>query len=208
MRERIERDRSREAGSGVLSLSRMPPHPDHEILALLRRRDPRGFDQAYTRYATRLFSFLCRLAGRSQRPLAEDLLQQTFLKLAEHGAELRSDSDLRAWLFTVARHAFLGQLRGVRLETGSPSLELVADYAPDAEGRLMLGDVEQALERLSVADRELLLLIGVEGFEPRAASRVLGLEPATLRKRLARARQRLLAELARAAPARGKEARS
>ena len=185
----------------------MAPNPDHETLTLLARRDPRGFDQAYARYGARLFSFLTRLVGRAERHLAEDLLQQTFLRLAEHGPELRAGSDLRAWLYTVARNAFLGQVRGRRLATET-NLELVADYAPDAETRLMLGDVEQALSRLRLEDRELLLLVGAEGLEPLAVSRMLGLEPATLRKRLARARQRLLEELERAAPRAIEEASS
>lgn len=173
------------------------PNPDQETLTLLRRRDPRGFDQAYAKYGARLFSFLSRLLGLTERHLAEDLLQQTFLKLAEHGAELRADSDLRAWLYTVARNAFLGQLRGRRLTADAPALELVADVTPDAEARLMLGDVEGALSRLRWEDRELLLLVGAEGLEPQAVSKLLGVEPAALRKRLERARQRLLVELER-----------
>jgi RNA polymerase sigma factor (sigma-70 family) len=183
-------------------------HQDQETLRLLRRRDPRGFDQAYARYAARLLTFLCRLAGRGQRHLAEDLLQQTFLKLAEHGPELRPDSDLRAWLYTVARHAFLAQLRGRRHEVEGPSLELVCSYSADAEARLILGDVEEALSRLRLEDRELLLLVSTEGLEPVTVAGMVGLEPATLRKRLARARQRLLAELERAAPRAAKEASS
>jgi len=186
------------------------PNPDQETLTLLRRRDPRGFDQAYATYAVRLFSFLTRLVGRAERPLAEDLLQQTFLKLAEHGPELRADSDLRAWLYTVARNAFLGQVRGRHTTAEGPSLELIADFAPDAEARLMVGDVEAALLRLRLEDRELLLLVGAEGLEPRAVSKLLGLEPATLRKRLERARQRLLLELERgeSRPAAAKEVSS
>jgi RNA polymerase sigma factor (sigma-70 family) len=186
----------------------MTPNPDQQTLALLRRRDPRGFDEAYARYGARLFTFLCRLLGSGQRHLAEDLLQQTFLRLAEHGPELRADSDLRAWLYTVARNAFLGQVRGRRLAAEAASLELVADYSAETEARLMLGDVEQALARLRLEDRELLLLVGAEGLEPLAVSRLLGVEPATLRKRLARARQRLLHELEQAAPRAVKEASS
>lgn len=178
----------------------MAPNPDQETLTLLGRRDPHGFDQAYAKYGARLFSFLCRLVGRADRHLAEDLLQQTFLRLAEHGPELRADSDLRAWLYTVARNAFLGQMRGRRLAAEAVNLELLADYSPDVEARLMLGDVEQALSRLRVEDRELLLLVGAEGLEPLTVAKLLGIEPPTLRKRLERARQRLLQELERATP--------
>ena len=186
----------------------MAPNPDQETLTLLGRRDPRGFDQAYAKYGARLFTFLNRLLGPAQRHLAEDLLQQTFLRLAERGPELRADSDLRAWLYTVARNAFLGQWRGRRLELEASNLELIADYSADVEARLMLGDVEQALSRLRLEDRELLLLVGGEGLAPLAVSRLLGVEPATLRKRLARARQRLLHELERAAPRALKEVSS
>jgi RNA polymerase sigma factor (sigma-70 family) len=184
----------------------MPSHPDRETLALLARRDPRGFDQAYASYGSRLYAFLRRVLGADQGHLADDLLQQTFLKLAEHGPELRADSDLRAWLFTVARHAFLGQMRGRRLISEPAGLELIQDYSADAEARLLLGDVEQALSRLRLEDRELLLLVGVEGLEPQAVARMLDLEPATLRKRLARARQRLLQELETVQPRIAKEA--
>ena len=135
----------------------MATNPDPEILRLLGRRDPRGFDLAYAEYGARLFSFLSRLVGHGQQPQAEDLLQQTFLRLAERGPELRRDSDLRAWLFTVARNAFLGQVRGQKQAAEAVNLELVADYSPDAEARLMLGDVERALSRLRLEDRELLL---------------------------------------------------
>lgn len=186
----------------------MASTPDHETLALLARRDPRGFDAAYAKYGARLFSFLNRLLGTGQRQLAEDLLQQTFLRLAERGPELRPDSDLRAWLYTVARNAFLGQWRGRKQELDAGSLELVVDYSADAEARLMLGDVERALARLRLEDRELLLLVGGEGLEPLSVARLLGVEPATLRKRLARARQRLLQELERAAPRALEEASS
>jgi RNA polymerase sigma-70 factor (ECF subfamily) len=146
------------------------------------------------------------LLGSSERHLADDLLQQTFLRLAEHGAELRADSDLRAWLFTVARNAFLGHARSQRGKVSEPNLELVADYSAEVEARLLLGDVEQALSQLRVDDRELLLLVGVEGLEPQVVARMLGVDPVTLRKRLARARQRLLQMLGQQSPSAGKEA--
>jgi RNA polymerase sigma-70 factor (ECF subfamily) len=66
------------------------------------------------------------------------------------------------------------------------------------EARLLLGDVEGALSRLRPADREVLLLVGVEGFEHEKVAAMLGLGAAALRQRLARARSRLLVELERA----------
>jgi len=87
----------------------MPEAADHDALTLLRQRDVRGFDLAYARYAERIFAFLVRLSG--SRAQAEDLFQHTFMRLAEVGPRLAHDSDLRAWLFSVARNAFHSHAR-------------------------------------------------------------------------------------------------
>jgi RNA polymerase sigma factor (sigma-70 family) len=171
--------------------------PEKEAIRLLRLRDPRGFELVYRAYAERIHAFLLRLSGR--REVADDLLQQTFLRLAERAPDLRPDSELRAWLFTVARNAHTSLLRATPATAEPESLEALASPPPDIEARLLLGDVEGALARLRVEDRELLLLVGVEGLAPAAVATMLELSQVALRKRLARARSRLLAELARAA---------
>lgn len=166
---------------------------DAEAILLLRRRDPRGFDLAYQSHAARLLSFLLRITG--QRECAEDLLQQVFLRLAERGPELRADSDLRAWLFAVARNAYRSQLRKTPIVVDEVALERLASPPLDVEARLMLGDVERALERLRLDDREVLLLVGIEQLDRTVVAKMLEIDGDTLRKRLSRARSRLLAEL-------------
>jgi RNA polymerase sigma-70 factor (ECF subfamily) len=170
---------------------------DREALALLRRRDPRGFDRAYAAYAPRIRGFLLRL-GRDAA-LADDLVQHTFLRLAEQGPELHPDSHLRAWLFAVARNAYASHARRATSERDDAALEELASPPPDVEARLLLGDVESALGRLRSEDREVLLLVGAEGLEQSTVARMLAVRPAALRQRLARARSRLLAELERSA---------
>jgi len=178
---------------------------DSDVISLLRRRDPRGFDLAYAAYAGPLFGFLLRLTGR--RDLAEDALQHVFLRLAERGPELRLDSDLRAWLYAVARNGALSQLRRTPELADEAALEALADPPPDIEARLLLGDVERALSVLRLEDREVLLLVGVDGLEREAVARLLGLRPDALRQRLARARSRLLNELERASVQTGPRSR-
>lgn len=173
----------------------MASDPDQQALAWLRRRDGRGFDLAYATYAARVRAFLLRLSGRADS--ADDLLQHTFLRLAERGPELRADSDLRAWLFTVARNAYIGQVRAMDAGWDDSGLEALASPPADVEARLLLGDVERALGALRLHDREILLLVGVEGLQPATVARMLGVDAATLRQRLARARSRLLLELER-----------
>jgi RNA polymerase sigma-70 factor (ECF subfamily) len=171
---------------------------DGELVALLRHRDPRGFERAYAAYAAPLLGFLRRLSGRPE--LADDLLQHVFLRLAERGPELRRDSDLRAWLYTVARNAYLTHVRRSPALAEEAALEALASPPPDVEARLLLGDVERALGALRLEDREVLLLLAVEELDRDAVAQLLGVDQVALRQRLSRARSRLLAELEREAP--------
>ena len=180
----------------------MPELRDQDALALLRNRDERGFDLAYERYAERLFGFLVRLSR--SRALAEDLLQHTFLRLAEVGPRLRADSDLRAWLFTVARNAYHSHVRGLGVEArlerslcwpseafGAFGALGTSEASTGPESGLALQELERALAGLSPPDRELLLLVGVEGLSYAEMALVLGVDSATTRKRVSRARARL-----------------
>jgi len=170
---------------------KMSEAADQEALALLGQGDPRGFELAYARYAQRIFGFLVRLSGSTM--VAQDLFQQTFMRLAEGGARLRADSDLRAWLFTVARNAFHSYARSrssqARANAALRDAERVTNTGPDA--RLAIAELESALDRLNSGDRELLLLFGVEGLSYAEVAAVLELDQVTVRKRVSRARARL-----------------
>ncbi|HTM45515.1 MAG TPA: RNA polymerase sigma factor [Polyangiaceae bacterium] len=174
-----------------------PLATDREILQLLARRDPRGFDWAYRSYSARLFGFLKRMCKGSA--LAEDLLQHTFLRLAERGPELHPDSDLRAWLFAVARNALLDHVRSEPATAHETVLEELFAPAPDLEARFLLGDIESALAELSSQDRELLLL-AAEGFTPNQVAAIERIAPAASRQRLSRARSRLFTVLQKRDP--------
>ena len=172
----------------------MPETPDHDALTLLEQRDPRGFDLAYARYAERIFGFLVRLSG--SRALAEDLFQHTFMRLAEAGPRLRADSDLRAWLFAVARNAFHSharslQSRGVAEPLDSELLAAPRAVSSSPDSGLALAELERALASLSEGDRELLLLHGIEGSSHAELAKILDLDLVTVRKRVSRARARL-----------------
>jgi RNA polymerase sigma-70 factor (ECF subfamily) len=177
-------------GARALSLG-MPETSDRDALALLERGDPRGFELAYARYGQRIFGFLVRLSG--SRALAEDLFQHTFMRLAESGPRLRADSDLRGWLFTVARNAFHSHARSRSVESRVGSALLVAEprTSAGADVGVELAELEHALARLNASDRELLLLFGVEGLSYAEVATVLDLDQVTVRKRVSRARARL-----------------
>jgi RNA polymerase sigma-70 factor (ECF subfamily) len=165
---------------------------ERELIARLRRRDPRALVLAYERCAPRVYAFLLRLVG--SRELAEDLFQESWLKLARGADTLSPQTELLAWLFTVGRNAFYSHVRKhARAVPLEDDLELPHDgHLPDGEmlAGIEVARLEAALQKLSVIDREVLLLVGVEGLSHERAAEVLSLEAAAFRKRLSRARTR------------------
>ena len=82
---------------------------DPDLVRRLRRGDAAAFDAIYAQMRPRLFGFLVRLTR--DRALAEDLLQESFLRLARSAPGLDPQTNLRAWLFRVARNLTIDHQR-------------------------------------------------------------------------------------------------
>ncbi len=171
----------------------------------LKAGDLAAFEAIYEAYRPRLFSFLTRLSRR--RDVAEDLLEETWLRLVARAADLTDDTCLAAWLFTVARNLHASWRRHRALDSERISA-LTPSWPPPNSGETPFEAtarseterrLEEALARLPLRDREVLLLVAVEGMAPADAAISLGLAPEALRKRLQRARERLAVEMDAAA---------
>src|SRR5688500_13774401 len=84
------------------------------LVERLRQGNLDAFDEVYAAFNTRLFNFLLRLSRR--RDVAEDLLEETWLRLVKHARRLRADTRLTPWLFTVARNLYVSYQRSRMLE--------------------------------------------------------------------------------------------
>jgi len=164
-----------------------------------------GLEQALP-HLPRLRRHARLLTGDAAR--ADDLLQDTLERAARKWSLWQprpgpdGDDGLRSWLLTLMHRLFLNQLRDRREHLHEPfGPEHEAGHDPHAGIGLRL-DLERALERLSPAAREVLLLVGVEELSYEEAAQVLGVPVGTVMSRLARARARLreLTEQPPAAP--------
>jgi len=171
------------------------------LVARLKAGEPSAFEAIYEAYRPRLFGFLVRLSRR--RDVAEDLLEETWLRLVQCASTLTDEARLAPWLFTVARNLYYSwrRSRGAdpsrtsELDPAWPAPERGdSPFAAAAQGELER-QLEAALAQLSLADRELLLLVGVEGLTPSEVAAVCGVPSATVRARLHRARERLAEEM-------------
>lgn len=137
-------------------------------LTKLRQGDRDAFERIYRGLSGGVYAALLRLTG--DRQTAEDLLQETFLKLYREppGEGVRRP---RAYLFKMARNLALDELRRRREAEPLEGAERPAP-APDTDQRL---DVEAALARLSEGDRLLVTLRLNGGLTFREAAAVLEL---------------------------------
>jgi RNA polymerase sigma-70 factor (ECF subfamily) len=170
---------------------------DTALVARLCAGDGRAFDEVYNGYRPRIFAFLARLSGR--RELAEDLTQETFLRLVRFAPRLAEDTRLKVWLYTVARNlyvshvrwAFVDMDRTLALGRWALSEELEPSPFDMAAASELERNLERALATLPLASREVLVLVAVERLPSDDAARILMLTPETLRQRLSRARKQL-----------------
>jgi len=172
------------------------------LVARLKTGDAAAFEAVYEAFRARLYSFLVRLSRR--RDVAEDLLEETWLRFVARARDLRPDTCLAAWLFTVARnlHASWCRNRALhdeRLSDLTPSWPAAARGETPFEATARTETerrLETALARLTLRDRVVLLLVAIDELTPSEAAASLGLTPEVLRKRLQRARERLALEMA------------
>ena len=179
------------------------------LVARLKGADPAAFDEVHAAFNTRLFTFLARLSRR--RDVAEDLLEETWLRFVDALPRLHDDTRLAPLLFRIARNLYVSYCRSRAIEdqhapgmmglwpSGSaPPSPLDATVARETGERL-----DRALAALPAIYREALLLIATEEMKPAEAAAIAGITGDAMRQRLSRARAMLARELDRhdAAPA-------
>lgn len=179
----------------------MDPESELALLDRLRAGDPAAFDAVHDCFNTRLFNFLARLSRR--RDVAEDLLEETWLRLVAHAPRLRPDTRLGPWLFTVARNLYVSNRRSRMLEdshaagligmwpSGSPQPSPFDSTVAGETGQRL----DAAIAALPVAYREALLLVVIEGLRPADAAVVCSISAEAMRQRLSRARALLARHL-------------
>src|SRR5262245_54176575 len=164
------------------------------LVARLQQGDPEAFDEIHRTFNVRLFNFLARLSNR--REVAEDLLEETWLRLVKHAHRLRPDTHLGAWLFTVARRLHISYCRSRLLEDSRVAnlIGLWPHGRPDPSPFEMLENSEAsrqiatAFASLPVIYREALLLVVVEEMASSQAAEICEVSPEAMRQRVSRGR--------------------
>jgi RNA polymerase sigma-70 factor, ECF subfamily len=172
-------------------------------VARLKRGDLDALSELIARYQNRVYRFLLRLVRQPAE--AEDLFQQTWLRLAERIRHFDANRNFEAWLFTLARNLAIDHLRRIRPESldepvvGDASGETAADRLvsrerPALEGileRERSGRLAEVLETLPMSYREVLTLRFEEEMKLEEIAQVIGAPLSTVKSRLRRSLEQM-----------------
>ena len=172
----------------------------------LRRRDPDLLDRLIEQYQHRLLRYLVYLSGN--RELAEDLFQETWIRVLERGHQYDGKHEFSTWLYAVARNLTIDYLRK-KSPVSLDGLMEDEDHAPlePADTRPMAWEVVQqheqaerisaALVGIPVEYRETVVLRFQEGLALEEIATVTGAKLGTVKSRLYRGLNLLMGQLER-----------
>lgn len=170
---------------------------DDAYVTDLALRAGRGDKRALTEFirATQddVWRLLAHLAGREH---ADDLTQETYLRVMGSLPRFAGRSSARTWLLSLARRAWVDSVRHdmARPRKSAAEIEDVAGQSPDNPNTWSeVIDARSLLDDLSPERREALVLTQVLGYTYEEAAKIAGVRVGTIRSRVARARKDLVA---------------
>jgi RNA polymerase sigma-70 factor, ECF subfamily len=125
---------------------------------------------------------------------ADDLVQSCLVRALAKSHLWQPGTDLRAWLFTILHNQHVNDVRRAVREGVNIPVEDVAPLltVPSTQGAsLQLRDLDRAMARLPEEQRQVLLLVGLEGMRYEEVATVLDVPVGTVRSRLSRGRDML-----------------
>ena len=124
---------------------------------------------------------------------ADDLVQDTIVKGWTKIALFNPGTDLKAWLYTILRNTYFSDRRKRQREVADPDGIYAGRLSekPEHDGRLAFNEFLVAFDKLSPEHREILVLVGANGYSYDQAAEMTGVAVGTAKSRANRARARL-----------------
>lgn len=184
-------------------------NPADEAMNRYAEGDDAAFVLVHRAVAERLRAFLTRMARSST--LADDLLQETFLRMHRARGSFERGARLLPWCYAIARNVYIDHARSRSVRKERPAAEAdqpesEAPAGPDADGEQMTmaaelaAVVERTLAKLPPNQREAFVLLRYEGMSVSDAAGVLGTTEGAVKLRAFHAYEALRAALGDAAP--------
>jgi RNA polymerase sigma-70 factor, ECF subfamily len=160
-----------------------------------RAGDFGSFEELAMPHFAKLYNFAHWLT--QDRPAAEDLVQETYMKALRGFSSFQQGTNFRAWMYKILRNTFLTTQAGLKASVSFDSdgddkpAEPIAVGTPESVllARVELEAIQNALEKLPVKFREIILLCDQEEMSYQEIGETLGIPIGTVMSRLSRARK-------------------
>lgn len=184
-----------------------PDALDKADMERLASGHPAALNDLMARHAEKIFQFLCRMTGNEDD--ADDLAQETFVRVLRSCKSFRAGEKFSSWLFAIAANLAKNHFRrrsrhpNVSLETGSRVEQKIIDVlpanVPAPNEQLLAGEraeaVRAAVKQLPDDLREAIVLCEWEDRSVADAAEILGATPKAIESRLYRGRKLLREQL-------------
>jgi RNA polymerase sigma-19 factor, ECF subfamily len=172
-------------------LSFQPLYTEQELLRLVTEGDRNAFTQLYNNYRNKIYSIAYELTESTT--VAEEIVQDTFLKIWVKRETLLEVEHFRAYLFTITRNYVFTALKRIARKE-SIEVSAIQDaplYDHDTEDRVLNNEytriLQAAIDRLPEQQKQVYNLIKKEGLKREEAAAALHLSPETVKTHLAQA---------------------
>ncbi len=162
---------------------------DFALVERLKQGEPGAIDEAVRTYRKPLYSFIVRMV--ENRETADDVFQETWLRVIRHIGSFRGDSRFTTWLFQIAlnqcRNVLRKQSRRSFVPIEDVSQSLAVEPEVDADRILDATRVKKMLASLPVKMREVLILRYYHDKSEQEIAEIIGAPVGTVKSRIHRA---------------------
>ena len=169
---------------------------DADLVADVAQGDERAFSELLNRHQNAVYAFACRMLQDSQE--AEDVAQETFLRLYQTSRRYQPTASLRAYLLRITKNICIDHFRKKRPELMDELPDPATVQTPQdlLEGAIAVQSLEKAIDRLPVNQRTALLLRHTEQLSYNRIAEVMDVSIGAVESLLVRARRTLKQHLA------------
>ena len=161
------------------------------LLEKLKLQDENAFEQLYNLYVRKIYAYALSILKSAE--LAEDVTQNTFVKLWEHRALIHADRSIQAYLFTIAKNQALNVIKRASREVWI-SDEIAENAIHQSENGLQYTEhketrafINQAINQLPPQRKLIYNLCHNSGYTYKQAAEKLGIKDSTVNSQMVKA---------------------
>jgi len=173
----------------------LDPTIEQQLIAELQRGSDRALAAVYQEFSQGVFAYCLKILA--DRQLAEDVVQETFLKVRQHAQSIQRNESFKSWVFRIARNEALMQLRKKRSNGQIEDESVWSEETPHQQFVALERTeiVNRLLDNLKHGYREVLVLLAYEGMSYSEIASVTGATESSVKSRIFRARKEMIEKM-------------